>query len=181
MPRTVARKTNRGKHDISVYEQAHDEINNENSSIRAAAMKYDLCHVSLSRYLKKRSNNSNTTITMGYRAWNKVFTDIEEKKIAEYIIKAAGIYYGFSPKEIRRFAYELAVKYKKRMPPQWTKNEIAGEDWFSNYMKRHSELSIRCAQPTSIARATSFNVNNVNVYLHCYSKRNSASWSIDFS
>ena len=90
---------------------------NENLlSIRGAAKKYELCHVSLSRYVKKRQTASdeatNSLVTMGYRPWNKVFNEEQEKIMAIYIIKAAEIYYGFCPKEVRRFAYELATKYK---------------------------------------------------------------------
>lgn len=38
---------------------------------------------------------------------------------------------------------------------------MAGTDWFSGFMKRHPNLSIRAAQPTSLSRATSFNRPNV--------------------
>lgn len=38
---------------------------------------------------------------------------------------------------------------------------MAGQDWFSSFMKRHPDLSIRSAQPTSLSRATSFNRTNV--------------------
>ncbi|KAJ8942203.1 hypothetical protein NQ318_021090 [Aromia moschata] len=84
--------------------------------------------------------------------------------MADYIVKAADIYYGFCPKEIRRFAYELAIKYELRMPPQWEEKQMATEDWFSRFMKRQPQLSLRCAQPTSLSRATSFNEVNVNLF-----------------
>lgn len=54
--------------------------------------------------------------------------------------------------------------YGIRRPPQWDVNSLAGENWFSSFMKRHQELSIRCAQPTSLSRATSFNVVNVKLF-----------------
>nr|XP_023021843.1 uncharacterized protein LOC111510185 [Leptinotarsa decemlineata] len=44
------------------------------------------------------------------------------------------------------------------MPDTWRQNAMAGEDWFSGFMKRNPKLSIRCAQATSLSRATSFNV-----------------------
>ncbi|XP_030752233.1 uncharacterized protein LOC115879477 [Sitophilus oryzae] len=97
---------------------------------------------------------------MGYRAWNKVFTQEQEQIMEDYIVKAANIYYGFCPKEIRKFAYELADKYKLAMPPHWKDKQMATEDWFSRFMKRHPQLSLRCSQPTSLSRATSFNEGN---------------------
>jgi len=168
MPRTKVRRTERGTKDVTVYEQAYEEVKNETLSVRAAAKKYDLCHVSLGRFKKKKEDaltrGENTVVTMGYKAWNKVFSADQEKIMADYIVKAAEIYYGFCPKEIRRFAYELAKKYNLTVPPQWEENQMATEDWFSRFMKRQPQLSLRCAQPTSLSRATSFNEVNVNLF-----------------
>ncbi|XP_030767511.1 uncharacterized protein LOC115891224 [Sitophilus oryzae] len=142
-------------------------------STRAAAKKHDLCHVSLGRFKNKNealealgAEKNNNSVSMGYRAWNKVFTQEQEQIMEDYILKAANIYYGFCPKEIRRFAYELADKYKLAMPPQWKDKQMASEDWFSRFMKRHPQLSLQCAQPTSLSRATSFNEANVNCFFN---------------
>lgn len=117
MPRTKVRRNNRGSNDIACYEAAYTEVKNDTLSTRAAK-KYDLCHVSLGRFKKKKEaldadEGVNGSVSMGYRAWNKVFTEDQEKIMANYIVKAANIYYGFCPKEIRRFTYELASKRKR--------------------------------------------------------------------
>ncbi|KYM96896.1 Jerky-like protein [Cyphomyrmex costatus] len=160
MPRTRKRKTERGTKEMSLYEQALEEVTKNNLSVRVAAKMYNLCHVSLMRYKKKKDSanekgDTEFSVTMGYKSCNKIFTIEQEKVMVNYIIKAAEICYGFSPKEIRRLAYELAKKYDLKRPPQWDENCLAGGDWFSSFMKRNSELSIRCP---------SFNPTNVNLF-----------------
>lgn len=164
MPRTRQRKTERGKKDLSIYKKAYSEVTNDGLSIRAAAKKYDLCHVSLMRYGRKITTTEEAKVSMGYRSCNRIFSTEQEKLMVNYIIRAAEIYYGFPPKEIRKLAYELAAKYEIKRPNKWDVNKMAGEDWFTSFMKRNQELSIRCAQPTSLSRATSFNAANVNLF-----------------
>ena len=61
------------------------------------------------------------------------------------------MYYGLSPKETRKLAYEFAVKNKKTFPDSWNKNAMAGEDWLSGYMKRNTGITIRKPEATSLA------------------------------
>lgn len=81
-------------------------------------------------------------------------------------MKASDIYYGLTPREVRRFAYTYAVACNRRIPPSWTKSQIAGTDWFTSFMKRNNELSLRLPQATSMARATSFNRTNVAMFFN---------------
>ncbi|XP_065658828.1 uncharacterized protein LOC136083360 [Hydra vulgaris] len=64
----------------------------------------------------------------------------------------------------------MASIYELNMHLQWKNKQCAGEDWFNGFMKRHPELSIKCAQPTSFARATSFNEANVKLFFENYEK-----------
>ena len=114
MPRTRVRTTTRGLTDTSVYQIAAEEVVNNNSSVRAAAKKHNLCHVTLYRFMKKKQkyeNDGNTLLPkVGYRSVKRVFTNEEEKIISDYIIKASALFYGLSPKDIRKLAFELAGK-----------------------------------------------------------------------
>ncbi|XP_046687357.1 cell wall adhesin EAP1-like, partial [Homalodisca vitripennis] len=53
----------------------------------------------------------------GYaRNW-KVFEPFQEQMLAEYLLKASDIYFGLTPKEVRRFAYTYAVACNCKIPP----------------------------------------------------------------
>ncbi|GBP26479.1 hypothetical protein EVAR_85981_1 [Eumeta japonica] len=71
---------------------------------------------------------------------------------------------------VRRLAYDLAIKYNLKKPESWDRGKMADTDWFSDFVKRNPELSIRCAQATSHQLATSFNRTNVDAFLNNYEK-----------
>lgn len=93
-----------------------------------------------------------------------MFEPEQENLLVQYLKKASDIYFGLTPKKVRRFAYTYAVACNRKIPPSWADREIAGVDWFSCFMKRNKSLSIRSAQSTSLARATSFNRTNVEAF-----------------
>lgn len=84
--------------------------------------------------------------------------------MGNYLKKAADIYYGLSPREVRKLAFQYAVAINARMPKSWLEKEMAGEDWLTAFIKRNSSLSIRTPEATSQARASSFNPTNVSKF-----------------
>ena len=68
---------------------------------------------------------------------------IEEQQLADYLKKAANMYCGLCPKEVRKLAYEFAVGLQKRVPEPWTQNDMAGPDWFAAFIKRRKDITIR--------------------------------------
>lgn len=121
-----------------------------------------MSHSTLGRHIKRTSNAEQSAGDLpSLGRFRQVFTPEQEKILEEYLIDAANIYFGLSPKDVRVFAYECAVKFKIEMPEPWQLNKQAGADRFSNFMKRHPSLSIRTPEATSLSRATSFNKENV--------------------
>ena len=62
----------------------------------------------------------------------------------------------------QRMAFQCAKKFNTKMPSTLEEKECAGSDWLKGFLKRHPSLSIYVPEPTSLARATSFNRENVN-------------------
>lgn len=72
--------------------------------------------------------------------------------------------HGLTYVHIRKLAYELAVQNHIPRPKTWDSNHLAGVDWMKGYMKRHTSLSLRTPEGTSLSRATSFNKTNITEF-----------------
>ena len=135
--RQYKRKSGRAAHSQDVYELAATEVLENKCSIRKAIQNFDLCHVSLFRYIKKKKNYERPKV--GYVNPRLVFTAEEEGKMASYALKCPEIYFGLLPIDVRKLAYQSAVLLQaKNIPPSWHQNRMAGPDWFQNFMRRHS-------------------------------------------
>lgn len=166
MVRNYKRKTDRGHISKDVMERAVKIILNEKCSHKSVSEDFNIPVKTLSRYCKKYTNNPEIfKNSVGYTKPRQVFSLVEEEELANYIKKAADIYFGLSPKEVRRLAFDYASYLNKtNIPKSWSENELAGEDWFTGFKKRRHDLSIRIPEATSLARASSFNIVNVNSF-----------------
>ena len=159
MVRTYKRKTERGKTSKSLLRQAANAVIQDGRKIKTVARELEICHMTLHRFVKKMRAGSDPTV--GYKS-RSVFTMEQEKELVSYILKCSSIYFGLLPGEVRKLAYECAVKFPLgNIPPTWHKNGEAGEDWFTGFIKRNPILSIRTPEATSAGRASAFNKHNV--------------------
>lgn len=168
MGRIRIRKTDRGKIPQDVMEKATSEIVSEGISVRMAAKRYGICHVTLYRFWKKTVNNDSPQV--GYKPHNRVFGPEEENILSDYVKHAANSFYGLSTRDLRRLAYQCAVHYNLKFPKNWCDNEMAGVDWLNAFLKRNPSLSIRRPEATSLARTMNFNKPNVNRFFQNLSK-----------
>ena len=171
MVRDYKRKTDRGTTPPDVIERAVKEAVTSGRSLRAVAEEFNMCHVTLSRYIKKNqqkplsSSPSSSAESRHYGYKNRqIFDNQQEEQLELYIKQSADIYFGLTPRDVRKLAYQCACAYHIDVPDSWKDNEIAGKDWFSSFLKRHPRLSIRKPEPTSLSRATAFNKANVNLF-----------------
>ncbi|XP_022818636.1 uncharacterized protein LOC111351098 [Spodoptera litura] len=165
--RNYKRKTARGSTSQEVFELAAEEIITNNRKFRDVAAEYDICHVTLYKYVKKKKEG--ITVDVGYKKNRLVFNLDQEKMIADYLVKCSNIYFGLLPDDVKKLAYELAIAYKiDNIPESWKRDGKAGKDWYAGFMKRNASLSIRSPEATSLSRATSFNRTNVHSFFEKY-------------
>lgn len=160
--RTYKRKTSRGMYSTQQLNDAANAVK-DGKSVNAAAKEFGIKRMTLTRFIKK-SESERVVPSMGYVTPRQVFSPELENSLKNYLLQMASIFYGYSPKDVRRLAYECAVKFGIKIPASWTANKMAGKEWLTMFLKRHSELSIRKPEPTSLGRATAFNAHNVKVF-----------------
>lgn len=143
------------------------EVMAKNRNYRDVAKEFDICYVSLFNFVKKKK--AGAPVEMGYKKTRLVFNAEQEAIIAEYLLKCANIYFGLLPNDVKKLAYQCAMFYNiEKVPESWKVNEMAGNDWFTSFMKRNSRLAIRSPEATSLSRATSFNRTNVQIFFEKY-------------
>ena len=161
--RTYKRKTSRGCYTTQDLNDAAKCVNNEGKSVNAAAKEFGIKRMTLTRFLKKLESEGGNS-SMGYATPRQVFSPSQEDTLKKYLLQMASIFYGYSPKEVRRLAYECAVKFGIQIPSSWCDNKMAGKDWLTSFLGGNPELSIRKPEPTSLGRSTSFNAQNVQSF-----------------
>ena len=169
MPRNYTRKSEQGITKPDEMLRAVRRIKSTGESIRKTTESFGINYKTLSRYIKKFSEkeiqeDSFPTTTVGYTRNRQVFTDAREIIIVEYLLKASDIYFGLSPKECQKLANRFAKANRIEIPKSWYDKQQIGLDWLTSFLKRHRQLSLRTPKSTSLARASSFNRNNVNSF-----------------
>ena len=152
MVRKHKRRTERGKFTAADLQDAARKVNEDKRSIRSVAKEAGISHVTLNRYIKKHRDGIPSSIPSYNTECKQLFSEAQESELESYIKRAADIYFGLSPKDVRVLAFQCTKKFNIKMPSTWEEKECAGSDW---------SLSIRVPEPTSLARATSFNRENV--------------------
>lgn len=85
-----------------------------------------------------------------------------------YIIKCSKIYYGLSISELKRLAYDFAIKCGIEYSPEWDEMKMAGRKWYEFFKKRHPSLTLRTPEQNSLNRAKAFCKKNVDIFFRQY-------------
>lgn len=158
------RKTERGLIPKIIYDEAARKVIDNNQPVRKVAREYEMCHISLYRYVKSLRNNLQPKV--GYNPYNKVFTAEQELQLAQYCEKTVDLYFGLTTRDLRKLAFQFAYTNKLTHPKKWDETEHASEDWLVAFLRRHSHLTLRTPQATSLSRAMNFNKENVSSFFN---------------
>jgi len=95
--------------------------------------------------------------------YSAVFSEELERQLVDKIKMMERSMYGLTTVDVRRIAYELAVKLnvKHGFNPG---TKMAGKEWLRSFLKRNADLSIRAPEATNISRAVGFNRAQVAIF-----------------
>lgn len=156
MGRTYKRKTNKSSWSAADMAKALHEIRG-GRPIRKVGKVFNIPESTLRDRLK---SGSSETAKLGR---NPVFTREQETELANHVILMSNMFFGLTPIELRRLAYEFAeVNQIKNDFNKHSKH--AGKDWLGSFIKRTSNISLRKPEATSVNRIGAFNEQEVQQY-----------------
>lgn len=118
MVRNYIKKTRRAETPRHMKEQGVNEIISMRCSVRSAAKEIGLNNYALGHYVKQVEGMGSRYLNIGYRPSQRVFSDEQETVLQDYLVRAANIYFGLSPKDVRVLAYDCAFEIGVDVPPQ---------------------------------------------------------------
>lgn len=140
--------------DPEIIDEARKLIN-EGKSKRHVADQLGIAESTLRSRLKREG----VPVSLG--RFKCTFTPEMENNFLEYVVKLDALFFGITPKNLRRLAFDFAEK--NNVQNQFNKQfQIAGKDWLRGFFKRHPSLALRQPTSTSIARAMGFNKPQVD-------------------
>lgn len=154
MPSNYTRKTVKAAWSSEQMEAALNAIHNGKST-REVSRTFGIARSTLQDRLKHGNNASGPS--MGRRP---VFTK-DEKLLTNQVIKLSKLFYGISPTEIKRCAFDYARENGINNPFSQD-SQSAGKAWLRGFLKRNPTISLRKPEATSINRITAFNNDEVS-------------------
>ncbi|KAF2888893.1 hypothetical protein ILUMI_17280 [Ignelater luminosus] len=134
-------------------------------SVKGTAKKYGLAYATLYRHVK----SGVASPQLG--RLRPVLTEDQETELVNYLKDMDAVFFGLTRDEFISLAFDYAHYNKLQYPESWSKNKKAGEDWLQRFLLRHTNLTLRTPESTSVARAKGFNRREVS---HFYENLKSA-------
>lgn len=126
MPRKNKRKTSKQSWSVETLNAALNAIK-DGMAIRQAARQFGIPEATL------RDNKKRGTVAKLSLGRKPIFNEAQEREIAEHVIKLSKLFYGITPIELRRVAFEYTGRNKiKHSFNRETK--LAGKDWVRSFI-----------------------------------------------
>ncbi|KAK9694189.1 CENP-B N-terminal DNA-binding domain [Popillia japonica] len=163
------KRKKKGTWDLTNMRKAVEKVINNEMSARQTADPYQVPRTTLNDRISaiKRGKEMSTEPLLG--RFHNTFSLEHEKILVEHIKDLANRLMPLNRKEFLYFVFQLAEKLK--LPHQFNKEKkSAGKNFYYSFykkVKRHSDLSLRTPESTSLMRAVGFNRPEVARFYEC--------------
>lgn len=155
MVRSRIRTTNRAKWTEDTLKKAIEAVNNGNS-VKKVSKDFNIPRSTLRDRLKSQNG---AKPSLGRKP---IFSEEQEQQLSDHVVTLAKIFYGITPTDLRRLAFDVAEKIGLKHNFNQD-SKMAGLDWLRGFIKRH-KISLRAPEATSLNRATAFNKEEVTSF-----------------
>src|ERR1700733_6794435 len=142
------------------WEQPVKAVKEGQMSIRHAASSYGVPKSTLERHINGKVVKPGT---LGGK--QPVLDKIFENQLVVHVLEMQSRFFGITPSDLKRLAFQLAMRNNIIHPFSKTK-EMAGQAWLTSFLLRHPEISLRKPEPTSLTRAVGFNKPQVTRFFN---------------
>lgn len=162
MPNKYTRKTTQQSWDASAMREAIEAVKRGDMGFLKASKQYQVPRSTLKRRVKG-TNKIATGNLKGLGSRRPVFTAEQEAELLGHILEMERRFYGLKLDDVRRLAYQLAVK--NNLDHNFNEEkQMAGKIWALGFRKRHPGITLRSPEATSLARAQGFNKVSVMAF-----------------
>ncbi len=121
---------------------------------KKAVKEFNVPRSTLKRYVRNVTK-SPQQVVQTCRGRKPILSAVLEQELVSYLLELEASFFGFTTSDMRRMAYQLALRNDRRHSFNVMK-ETAGRKWKDLFLRRHPELSLRKATGTSTARIVGF-------------------------
>ncbi|XP_072381731.1 uncharacterized protein [Diabrotica undecimpunctata] len=131
----------------------------DNMGYRKASKLYAIPQTTLERKVKEareKGLSSKEAAEKRLGRFKTVFSEAQGNELVDYILYLEEILFGLSLTDLRKLAFDLAVK--NHIPHVFNEDKkMAGKHWLYGFLRRQPQLALRNPEKNSLARAKDFN------------------------
>ncbi|CAH0721624.1 unnamed protein product, partial [Brenthis ino] len=148
--------------DPQAMKKAIEAVRTKEMGYKKAVKLFNVPRATLKDYVKK-SDKSVDDIVSGKMERKPILPVELEEELVNYCLQMEKNYYGVAASDLKRMAFQLAIRNNIPHPFSHTKKK-AGKKWMKLFMARHPNLSFRQPQSLSRARVQGFTAENVKSF-----------------
>jgi len=118
------------------------------------------------RYVEDTSRSAEELVNV-YLGRRTILPSELENKLLEYCIITDQSYYGLRRQDIKRMAFQLAIRNGLKHPLNQEKSET-WKRWLRSFLKRHPVISVKTPEGISAAQVKGFTSENVAMFFDIY-------------